>query len=234
MKISITIPIYLKGKPHQPAYERCIAHYAKSGFPVVVCGSEGNLSKRFVEPFLSDNVLYVEVPQMHGTTASAGDESLRKKFNDSLAALPESDWYCLVGADDFAPLGMFEQLAVLDPNEVIMAGVGNGKPLLIHQMISGETIRVDLNYKVDLLPGINIFSKGAMLACGGRPYQLKGCETGAERMFKDIGKVVRLDGYIVMLKYKDELNSFDKIKRVHYNEPATKAEMTYVNECLNP
>jgi hypothetical protein len=53
-------------------------------------------------------------------------------------------------------------------------------------------------------------------------------------MFKDIGKVVRLDGYIVMLKYKDELNSFDKIKRVHYNEPATKAEMIYVNECLNP
>jgi hypothetical protein len=201
-------------------------------YPVVVCGSEGRISSRFTSYHASNTVSYKEVPQMHGTIASGGDESLRNKFNDSLAALPDSDWYCLVGADDFVPKSVFEQLENLDPNEVIMAGVRSGQPLMVYNLLTDESMNVTLSYKVDLLPGVNIFSKAAMKAVKGRPYQLKGCETGAEKLFADIGKVVGLDGYVVMLKYKDELNTYHKIKRVHHNVPLTKQQLNQVYECI--
>jgi hypothetical protein len=232
MRVSIAIPIYLKGKGEQPAYDKCIEHYSRMGYPVVVCGSEGRISFRFTSYHASNTVSYKEVPQMHGTIASAGDESLRNKFNDSLAALPDSDWYCLVGADDFVPKPVFEQLENLNPNEVIMAGVRSGQPLMVYNLLTDESMNVTLSYKVDLLPGVNIFSKAAMKAVKGRPYQLKGCETGAEKLFADIGKVVGLDGYVVMLKYKDELNTYHKIKRVHHNVPLTKQQLNQVYECI--
>jgi hypothetical protein len=232
MRVAIAIPIYLKGKGEQPAYDKCIEHYSLMAYPIVVCGSEGRISSRFTSYHASNTVSYKEVPQMHGTIASAGDESLRNKFNDSLAALPDSDWYCLVGADDFVPKSVFEQLENLNPNEVIMAGVRNGQPLMVYNLLTDESMNVTLSYKVDLLPGVNIFSKAAMKAVKGRPYQLKGCETGAEKLFADIGKVVGLDGYVVMLKYKDELNTYHKIKRVHHNVPLTKQQLNQVYECI--
>lgn len=230
MKIAIAIPIYLNGKTRHPAYERVIHHYAKSGYLVHVCGSEGRISRRFFEQFKYDNVKYVEVPQMAYTILSKGDDNLRQKFNQSLFSLGPMDWYVLVGADDAAPLSVFEKLSSLDPKGVYMAGVSSDKPLLIHDTLTGEYINVKLSYDVDLLPGINIFSMGAMLRSEFKPYQLQGCETGAERYFKSCGKIVRLDGYIVMLKYNNCLNSYEKIKRVHAWRNCTVSEIQIVNE----
>lgn len=229
MKIGIAIPIYLNGKTRNIAYERVIHHYAKSGYPVHVCGSEGRVSVKFFSQFKYDNVKYIEVPQMHPTRKSSGDDSLRLKFNQSLFSLGPMDWYVLVGADDAAPLSVFSGLSSLDPKRVYMVGVGSSKPLLIRELKSGRSVKVKLNYEVDLLPGINIFSLGAMLRSEFKPYQLQGCETGAERYFRSCGQIVQLDGYIVMLKGEGCLNSFEKILRVHPYRECNDSEIQLID-----
>ena len=93
MKISIAIPFHLKGKEQNECYRRTFSHYASLPYTVHLCGSEGDLSRSFCEPFLSDNVKYFEVEQGEVCLSSNGSDVLRDKFNDSLKTLPESDWY---------------------------------------------------------------------------------------------------------------------------------------------
>lgn len=233
MKIGIAVPIFLNGRMRNVAYERVIHHYAKSGYPVHICGSEGRVSRRFAEQFKYDNVKYVEVPQMAYTTSSKGDANLRQKFNQSLFSLGPMDWYVLVGADDAAPLSVLDELSKYNHLDKLMLGVGMGNPLYIHDLPTNEKIRVNVryyNYDYKLLPGINIFSLGAMMASEFKPYQLTGCETGAERYFEACGKVVPLDGYIVMFKTPYCLNNFEKIKRSHEWFACNEGEIKLIDE----
>ena len=232
MKIGIAVPIYLHGKMRNVAYERVINHYAKTGYVVHICGSEGYVSRRFADQFNQPNVKYVEVPQMAYTTSSKGDANLRHKFNQSLFSLGPMDWYVLVGADDAAPLSIFDNLKAYDPHQTLMLGVAMGNPTYIHDLPTGEKINVNVRYyshEYKLLPGINIFSLGAMLKSEFKPYQLNGCETGAERYFDACGKVVPLDGYIVMFKTPQCLNGFEKIKRSHEWKACDESEIQLID-----
>jgi hypothetical protein len=162
-------------------------------------------------------VKYYEVPQVSFCFKSAGDDALRKKFNDSLLTLRDRDnydWFCLVGANDIVPKETFSSLACQSPTNVAMAGVSSVANLYIDP-IAQPIFKVKLSYEVKLLPGLNAFSLKGMGKCGWQPYQLKGCETGAEKLFASIGLIIRLPGYVFMVKGSTDLNSAEKIKRVH-------------------
>jgi hypothetical protein len=172
-------------------------------------------------------VKYVEVPQVEFCFKSAGDDNLRKKFNDSLLTLRERDnydWYCLVGANDIVPLETFVSLEVRNHRNVAMAGVSSTAKLYIDPVIQ-PIFRVKLSYRVALLPGLNAFSRAGMDKCRWNPYQLKGCETGAEKLFASLGQLIQLPGYVLMLKGSTDLNSSEKIKRVHKWTATTQSEI---------
>jgi hypothetical protein len=228
--ISIAIPIHLKGKPQNKPYEYAIKHYSKLGYPVNICGSEGELSRKFAEPFLSDLVKYVEVPQGELCTSSSGSDVLREKFNDSLKTLPLSDWYCLVGANDLASKEYFEELEKLD-KKVGMAGVGmNEKLYLVGEDMKAYSVKLKYSNKFDLLAGVNSFTHFSMVKCSFRPYQLKGCETGAELFFRPF--VYPLKGSVTMFKSQDDLNSLEKILKTHQVVKISQEELDYIESLV--
>lgn len=216
MKIALAIPIYLRGQVANKALSITLAHYAASGVDVHICGSEGKLSKQFAKPFLSNRVKYVEVPQARFCKISAGNDFLRKKFNDSLSTFGKDyDWYCLAGADDIVPHSVFTQLS--ERTDPVMAGVSMKESLYVWDMFNNMGFQIFLKYakKLGLLPGINCFNARAMEVSEWKPYQRHGCETGAELYFRDNGKVVALPGHVVMLKEGTVLNSISHILKHH-------------------
>lgn len=235
--IGIVIPFHLKGNKENECYRRAFSFYSQTPHLIHLCGSEGELSRSFCEPFLSDNVKYFEVPQGEVCTSSSGSEALREKFNDSLKTLPDGlSWYCLAGADDIASPVFFKQLALLNNKRVIMAGVAMGNKLyLLDENKAWHAHSILLKYKIplNLLAGINAFSPSAMKVSDYRPYQLKGCETGAELYFAKKGKVVGLDGDIVMFKGGNVLNGLDKILKAHKNLKVTPAEKAYLQKIID-
>jgi hypothetical protein len=237
MKIGLVIPIYLKGKGRNVSYELVIKNYSKTDVLVHICGSEGEVSSEFAKPFLSNNVKYFEVPQDEFCFKSSGNDHIRKKFNDSLKTLPFGlDWYCLGGADDLANPDFFDALRELNSRERIMAGVSMSNPLyLLDELDNWKAYSIRLKYadKFKLLAGINCFSKAYMNKVGYSPYVLTGCETGAEIYCEQNGgKVVGLDGSIVMFKGKDVLNPLDKCVNTHYNVEISKEELDYLEKLL--
>lgn len=229
--ISICMPIHLKGNPVNRPYAITARYYASLGYPFHICGSEGEVSKQFAQEFLSDNVKYVEVPQGKRCTSSSGDDVLREKFNDSLKTLPLSDWYCLVGADDLASKEYFEDLEKL--KVFGMAGVGMENKLYLVSEDLNNYYSIKLNYKekLKLLAGINSFSHKAMLKCGFRPYQLKGCETGAEKFFSPFVHALR--GSITMFKGSDNLNPIEKILSRHEVVKISQKELAYIESLIS-
>jgi len=245
MKIGLVIPFHLRGEAENNCYILTLSHYQRLqpefNFWFHYCGSELDFSKSFYEfhqelPFGSHREKYKEVPQESVTILSAGDDILRKKFNDSLATLPKNlDWYCLAGADDIVSIDFFEQLKQLDPSGIKMAGVGMDQPLYLLDESKGwnaHKIQIRYSVKLDLLPGINCFSRDAMEACDWKPYQRKGCETGAELLFRDLGKVIPLKGSVTMLKGEKCLNSLKKILRFHKSLPLTQQERDYLRSLV--
>ena len=234
MKIGIVIPFYLNGKPNREEYRIVFRHYAKLGYLVHLCGSEGSLSKEFADEFISDTVKYFEVPQDKFCFLSAGDDHLRKKFNDSLKTLPKDlDWYCLAGADDIATEGFFYVLRDTPAHKVSMAGISEKKRDLFIKPLGSDAFKCKLNYNVQLLPGVNAFSRAAMDFCKWKPYNQKGCETGAEKYFRLHGEIIPVDiGSIIMVKSENCLNSVQKIKRVHKWYELSEQEKFYVNSYL--
>jgi len=239
MKIGLVIPFHLRGEIRNPCYEITFWHYFPIDlFSICYCGSEGTLSHFFTKHALNEYPvdLYREVPQESITILSAGDDILRKKFNDSLATLPKNlDWYCLAGADDIVSIDFFEQLKQLDPSGIKLAGVGMDQPLyLLDESKAWNAHKIQIRYsvKLDLLPGINCFSRDAMEACDWKPYQRKGCETGAELLFRDLGKVIPLKGSVTMLKGDKCLNSLKKILRFHKSLPLTQQERVYLRSLV--
>ena len=229
--ISIAIPIHLKGNPQNKPYEYAIKHYSKLGYPVHICGSEGELSKKFAEPFISDHVKYVEVPQGALCKSSSGDEVLREKFNDSLKTLPKSDWYCLVGADDLVSKEYFDELEKLD-KIVGMAGVGMDNPLyLVGEDMKAYSIKLRYKIELKLLAGVNSFAHKSMEQCAFRPYQLKGCETGAELFFRPF--VYPLKGSVTMFKGEGNLNSLEKILSRHEVVNLSQKELDYIESLVS-
>lgn len=179
-----------------------------------MCGSERALSEDYVLG-LECGAKYVEVPQGRVTTSSGGDDVLRDKFNDSLSTHEKHDWYCLVGADDCVSLDFFGQLQQsIKPS---MAGISFYSPLYIHNLLSGESVWLSLLYKrkFKLLPGVNAFNFEGMEACNWRPYQRHGCETGAELLFREIGRVIAINGAVLSVKGENVLNTYDKLCKVH-------------------
>lgn len=217
--IVLTLPIYLRGNFENRAIKKAIEHYSKLGYPLHLCGSEGRLSYEYCEPYLSDLVRYFEVPQEKFCTSSAGDAYLRRKFNESLQTHSIADWYCLMGSDDLVSPDAF---AALNKSDIpTMGGVSMKNNLYIVDLNNNKEWSVRLRYreKIKLLPGLNAFNYAAMEACDWEPYQLSGCETGAEKLFADIGKIKELPGFVVMVKESDVLNSISHIRRSHRMRP---------------
>jgi hypothetical protein len=228
--IAIAIPFHLKGSSDNEAYEIAFRYYSRLPAIVHFCGSEGDLSRDFASPFLNDTTFYHEVPQGNVTTLSKGDAVLRQKFNDSLAVLPDSDWYCLVGADDIVPAHVFEWIAKQDHTIPTMAGMKMGGPMYVfHANNRRKIYKIRLRYKVrmDLMGGVNAFSRAAMAVCPN-PYQREGCETGAELHFRDHYRVIGTDGYVIMPKVNTALNSLEKLVAFHERLTLTDADVEMV------
>lgn len=231
MDIRISIPFYLNGDANNGQYIRVFRHYARLGLKVNLCGSEGALSKRYCKSVLSSKVKYIEVPQDTFCTSSKGDEALRKKFNDSLLTHgKDADVYCLIGADDVVAPIVFTLLKNVDPKQINMMGVSSSNPLFITDYNSNERYRVQLNYRVPvkLLPGINVFTRAAMIYSEWQPYNQAGCETGAEFFYDQINAVYALPGWVLMLKNKYALNQSDTIKARHIIHELLPAEKRLV------
>ena len=232
--ISICIPFHLRGDKDHAAYRISFQYYSDLSLPVYLCGSEGDLSREFCAPYLNDTTFYVEVPQGRVTTLSKGDDVLRQKFNDSLAILPDSDWYCLVGADDIVPAHVFEWIAKQDHTIPTMAGMNMGCPLYVfHANNCRKIYKIRLRYKVhmDLMGGVNAFSRAAMQVCPN-PYQREGCETGAELHFRDHYRVIGTDGYVIMPKVNTALNSLEKLVAFHERLPLTDEDVEMVRRVI--
>jgi hypothetical protein len=232
--IGIAIPFHLKGKRHNYAYAKSFRHYAKSGHLIHLCGSEGNLSKAFCKPFISENVRYVEVPQGPVCLTSCGNNVIRDKFNDSLMTLPRScEWKCLVGADDLVDLNIFNVLLQTFRPQACMSGVSMDSPLYL--VYGRKRARISLKYGVNyrLSPGINAFNKAAMNLCKNKPYQLSGCETGAEKLFSEIGMLIPIPGYVVSIKGADVLNGYEKLVKVHGGIVLTKIDNQIIDKVLD-
>jgi len=231
MRVSLTLPIYLRGNRNNRAIAATIKHYAGLGLPLHICGSEGDLSRKYCDSYLSENVKYIEVPQDRFSSNSGGGDVLRKKFNDSIATHgPGYDWYCMMGADDIVSESIFESLP--STHEPTMAGISMGNPLIVCDLERGarHAYTVNLRYKLPLrlLPGVNCFNKAAMELCKWEPYQRNGCETGAEMLFREFGNVLPLPGWVVMLKEGNVLNKTQHIKRHHPTKPATREQIALI------
>ena len=221
-EVSICIPFHLRGQDNA-AYRMSFRYYASLPYPVYLCGSEGDFSREWAQEFLNDTTFYVEVPQGAVTKSSKGDAVLRKKFNDSLAVLPQSEWYCLVGADDIVPEEVFEWIAAQDHTIPTMAGMKMGGPMYIFHATGHRKIyKIRLKYRVrmDLMGGVNAFSRAAMQVCPN-PYQREGCETGAELHFREHYRVIGTYGYVIMPKVETALNSLEKLVAFHERLPMT-------------
>jgi len=218
LTIKISIPFYLNGDANNGEYIRVFRHYARLGYHINLCGSEGALSKRYCKSVLSHKVRYVEVPQESFCDSSKGDDALRKKFNDSLITHGgNADLYVLVGADDIVDPDVFKHLQHFNPNEIVMAGISTDEPLYITDYHDGDRYRVTLKYRipVKLLPGINVFTRAAMVYSNWQPYNQAGCETGAEFYYDNVGRIIALPGWVLMLKNKHALNKSSNIKTRH-------------------
>lgn len=236
--ISICIPFHLRGNTTHPAYIPTFRHYAALPYHVNLCGSEGALSRKFCDQFLNDTTHYVEVPQGPVCMLSKGDNVLREKFNDSLATLPKSDWYCLAGADDIVPATFFEWLADQDASGITMAGQSMDSMMypvdMNHYPHSSSIQKITLNYSValKLTGGVNAFSAEAMRFSSGKPYQRDGCETGAELFFAEHGEIIRTTGYVVMPKVDSALNKFSKLVGRHKRHLVGRNDINLVRSYL--
>jgi hypothetical protein len=237
-KISICIPFHLRGYSESQAYAISFRHYASLPYTVHLCGSEGDASRNFASRFLNDTTHYVEVPQDKLTTLSKGDDTLRKKFNDSLATLPDSEWCCLCGADDIIPASFFEWLETRTDEGVCMAGQTMGSPMILIDLANwpkDKAVRkITLNYsvKLRLTGGVNAFSRKAMQKIASAPYKYDGCETGAELLFTEIGYIIDTPGYVVMPKELIALNPMRKIVERHPNHEVTREDREIVKGYL--
>lgn len=232
MKIGIAIPFHLQGIKINKAYALTFKHYSALDHLVHYCGSEGELSLTFAEPF----GIYKEVPQGPLCVSSAGDDVLREKFNDSLKTLPKDlDWYCLAGANDIINYEFFDQLKKVDSSGIKMSGVAMDQKLFcVDLMNSGSITSWKLNYQIqlELLPGINCFTRDAMQATNWRPYQRKGCETGAELLIKELGSIVPLPGSVLMIKGRHDLNTMQKIRLRHRQMRLSPNDISYIRKKL--
>lgn len=233
--ISICIPFHLRGQEFNKAYDMAFRYYSRLPYLVHLCGSEGDKSRRFAEKYLNKTTKYIEVPQGEVTTSSNGDDVLRKKFNDSLATLPDSNWYCLVGADDIVPLHVFEWIEKQDHTIPTMAGMKMGGFLYMIDMNVNhlKIYKNTLKYRVrmDLMGGVNAFSRSAMEVLP-MPYCREGTETGAELHFREHYRVIGTDGYVVMPKVDTALNSLKKIVVSHPRHGLTLEDIELVKKYL--
>lgn len=231
--IGLVIPFHLKGNKKNDAYKMSFKHYSHLDIPVHLCGSEGAISRDFASEFLSSNVKYFEIPQVSVCTSSKGDDTIRKKFNDSLNTLPkELEWFCLAGADDLVGLDFFDRLKEISHARAVMAGVGMDYPLYL---VKGDyRKRVELRYRnvLKLNAGVNAFNSKAFKGSNFTPYILAGCETGAEKYFSKKGVVMPLEGVVVSIKGEDVLNSYEKIVSRHISYDLTSFENELVDSFL--
>lgn len=225
MTLSICIPFHSRGTEY-PSAIPIIQHMAALPYTVVICGSEGQHSYNLVAPYLNETTHYREVPQGRVTTSSAGDEVLRRKFNDSLATLKDypADWYALIGANDYIPAYTFNGLP--RPTGPSVAGVASFEDLYIADENSAALVDLRYRQRVKFLPGFNAFSLEAMVSCGWKPYQLPNDEVGMEQLARiKSWKFLQLPGYVVSLKDQTALNSWQHIASHHKLVPVTLEEV---------
>jgi hypothetical protein len=218
--VSICIPFHLRGRKSNASYMKAFRHYGAMGFPLHLCGSEGKLSREFARPFVEffPNVKYFEIPQKSITISSSGDAVIKKKFNDSLATLPNTDWQCIIGADDIISQSYFDHLLKINPQGSIMSGVRMENPIYMLDMTKTKRnlykFICKYSLRMDLAPGINTFSKQAIKEFKGNMYYgNNGCETGAEIEMRSKATVMPLDGQVILLKGETVLNGVDHILR---------------------
>ena len=235
-KISIAMPFHLRGMPYNKSYEIAIRYYSLLGYPLHLCGSEGELSKKFCKPFLSKRTKYFEVPQISVCQKSKGDEVIRKKFNDALSTVRTSDWDCLLGADDLASRSFFTELGNINVSTPVMAGINMKEPIYMIDLTRKANniwrISIDYGQRMDLLPGVNAFSSQVMLESNGNMYNEEGCETGAERWMRKNGTVLPLKGSVILLKGDTVLNSVNAILGRHKSLHMTNDEIETIRSIV--
>lgn len=210
--IGIAIPLHLRGQSGVHIVPN-INHLLKQNVQILICGSEGKHSQKFAEQF--EGVHYAEIPQPYVETSSGGSAMLRKKFNDSIAALQDIgtfSWYCLVGANDIVSADFWawlEEQQYLDA----MAGIDFENPVF---MIEGRrNVQVKLSYKgwsTRLAPGVNAFTPAYLEKCIWRPYQKPNDEVGAEILARELHTpIIAGPGWMCAVKSRHDLNTFNHI-----------------------
>lgn len=235
-KIAICVPIHLRGESADhlaPAMKGL--HLLR--VPVLLCGSEGDHSRKELAKYCKGKIAYLEVPQGPVCTDSSGDAVLRAKFNDCMKALrdafPEQDWYCLVGANDVVSPIFWNALKSRSPKAPSLYGVASGCPLYLSK---GDALwRCWLNYDVELLPGAQAWNAPALNLLAGEPYCQPGCEVGAEGTAKALRiNIIGLYGAVWSIKDGTNLNTVEHIAKHHKLEEMTFAEGIRFNELFWP
>ena len=225
--IGIFVPFHLRGGDG----DNMVANFSLLNdlpYDVVVGGSEGDHSAAFAARF--PNLIYREIPQKTITKNSGGDDELRKKFNNTLAALMDHGkyhWYCFVGANDIICYSFWKWLETEGTDYPAFFGIQSDQPIYMASTKTGETVALELKYKekVRLIPGVNAFNHTALAMCDNRPYQLPGDEIGAERLGEHLGWIVEgCPGWVCAVKGSTDLNKYDDVKRTSKHRPLTKTE----------
>lgn len=240
MKIGICVPFHLRGGSGSTIAPN-FRHLSRLPYTVVFAGSEGSVSAEFAKPYLNATTHYVEVTQARPVTNNpGGDAVLRKKYNDTLVALGQIDWfnwYCMVGANDIIHPLFFEQLTEHDPEQrAVVAGISSVQPIRLLDLPTGRSCALHIGYarSVKFLPGVNAFSFAALDSCAWRPYSMPSCEVGMEQLAKrNYWKFLTLRGSVWSLKGDNDLNSYNHILRHHPDQrPLSRLEHRWVNELL--
>ena len=231
--IAIAIPFHLKGSSNNDAYEIAFRYYSQLPAIVHFCGSEGDLSRDFASPFLNDTTFYHEVPQGEVITETNGHPDLLKKFNDSLATLPDATWRCLIGADDIVCPEFFRELQSINVRDdvPVVAGVSMGSLYYLIDLVGGRRKRLicEAGAGQKLSSGVTALNRGAMKINKGNVFYAPGAEIGLELEFNHYGAIVPLNGCVINLKGENTLHSFDVCEQYNRAFDLMEFEHDFVN-----
>ena len=233
--ITISIPFHLRGNATNIAYYYAFRHYAALPYTVHLCGSEGELSEAFAAQFLNDTTTYHEVPQSELVTVTNGHPVLLKKFNDSLRTLPDSEWKCLIGADDIVSPDFFTHLLSIKIEEAALAGIRVRELYYLHDLSNKETRRVSITgiEGQRLSSGVSALNKSAMKINGGDVFYAEGSEIGLEKEMQKYGNVIALSGWVINVKGNDSLHSFEICRRYNETFPIHNFEKSFVKSIID-
>jgi len=234
-EVSIAIPFHLKGAVSNRAYEIAFKYYSRLPYTVHLCGSEEELSENFCKEFINDTTHYREVSQNEVVFTAGGHPELLSKFNNSLHTLPDTEWKCLIGADDIVDADFFSRLENIKVEGVCLAGI------LVHSLyyivdINTSRFKRLSTHSVQgqkLSHGVSAINRSAMKINSGNPFFEAGAEIGLELEIHRInGAVIPINGFVLNIKGENTLHTFDNC--CHYSESfdCLDHEKTFIENVL--